>query len=94
MSHQSPILALHKVNLPVQEPTETGQRFTFLLLDGFAHLPLASALEPMRLANQLLGKRAYSWRVTSLTGAPVACSGGLTVMTDGAYSPLGARAIR
>lgn len=89
MSHQSQIRALHKVCPPTREEPSTGQRFAFLLLDGFAHLPLASALEPMRLANDLLGIRAYSWRIASLTGAPVACSTGLTVMTDGAYSPLG-----
>lgn len=89
MSHQSQIRALHKVSLPTREEAATGQRFTFLLIDGFAHLPLASALEPMRLANQLLGNRAYSWRIASLTGAPVVCSSGLTMMTDGPYSPLG-----
>ncbi|MGB3317135.1 MAG: GlxA family transcriptional regulator [Albidovulum sp.] len=89
MSHQSQIRALHKVAPAIRDGASTGQRFTFLLLDGFAHLPLASALEPMRLANQLLGSRAYSWRIVSMTGAPVACSSGLTVMTDGAYSALG-----
>ncbi len=88
MSHQSAIRALHKVSMPVPAQT-VGQRFTFLVLDGFAHLPLASALEPMGLANQLLGERAYSWRITTLTGAPASSSTGLTIMTDGAYAPLG-----
>ena len=89
MSHQSAIRALHKVSMPVPGQAAAGQRFTFLVLDGFAHLPLASALEPMGLANQLLGERAYSWRITTLTGAPVSSSTGLTIMTDGAYAPLG-----
>ncbi len=89
MSHQSPIRALHKISFPAAEPGQDTDRFAFLLLDGFAHLSLASALEPMRLANQLLGRRAYSWSLVSLTGAPVACANGLTVMVDGALAPLG-----
>ncbi len=88
MSHQSPIRALHKVTRPSSLPASDTARFTFLLLDGFTHLALASALEPMRVANAALGRSAYTWRIVSASGAPVSCSNGLTVLVDEAYAPL------
>lgn len=88
MSHQSPIRAMHKVSRPASHPASDTERFTFLLLDGFTHLALAAALEPMRIANVALGRTAYAWRIVSTTGAPVSCSHGLTVLVDEAFGPL------
>ncbi len=89
MTDQSPIRAAQKVSLAIAGSGVETARFTFLLLDGFSHLSLASAIEPMRLANQFLGRAAYSWRVVSLDGEPATCSNGFTLMVDAAFAPLG-----
>lgn len=88
MSHQSPIRAMLKVARPASHPASDTERFTFLLLDGFTHLALAAALEPMRVANASLGRPAYAWRIASISGGPVSCSHGLTVLVDEALCPL------
>ncbi len=55
----------------------------FLLLDGFTHLAFASAIEPLRLANQAAGRAIYRWRVLSPSGGTVACSNGVGLVPDG-----------
>ena len=55
----------------------------FLLLDRFTLMAYAAALEPLRLANRVMGKPIYSWQVLSETGAPVRCSNGTEVFVAG-----------
>ena len=52
------------------EPIHVG----FLLIDGFALLPYASVVEPLRAANRLSGRRLYRWSHVSPDGAPVMAS--------------------
>lgn len=40
-------------------------------------MSLASAIEPMRSLNRLVGREAYRWRLASLNGEPVAASNGI-----------------
>ncbi len=56
----------------------------FLLLDRFTMMAYAAAVEPLRLANRVMGKPIYSWQVLSETGAPVRCSNGTEVAVTGA----------
>ena len=70
MTHQTTIRAAHKVSVPAAGGQQAAV-FVFLLLDGFTHVALASAIEPLRLANEVLGRNAYSWRLVTLSGAPV-----------------------
>lgn len=65
---------------PVAEPILV----TFVLVPKFTMLAFSSALEPMRIANQLTGQVLFRWQVLSLDGQPVACSNGVPVMVDGA----------
>lgn len=51
--------------------------FAFLMLDGQSMMSLASATEPLRAANRLLGREAFQWDLCSLDGAPVLASNGL-----------------
>ncbi|MCW3780949.1 GlxA family transcriptional regulator [Defluviimonas salinarum] len=88
MSHQSPIRALHRVPAAAPAPTPAKSSFVFLLLDGFTHIALASAIEPLRLAREILGRDSYSWRLVSLTGAPATCSNGMTVLVESGFAPL------
>src|SRR5690242_9036574 len=51
--------------------------FTFLLVPGLSMMSLASAIEPLRSLNRLIGREAYQWRLASLDGKPLAASNGI-----------------
>ncbi|WP_445156581.1 GlxA family transcriptional regulator [Halomonas sp. E14] len=65
-------------------PNTTPQTLGFLLLDAFTLISLASAIEPLRMANQLAGRELYRWYTLSLDGKPVRASDGLQVTPDAA----------
>ncbi|MDA5095049.1 helix-turn-helix domain-containing protein [Aliiroseovarius sp. KMU-50] len=54
----------------------------FLLFDRFSALCLANSVEPLRAANDLTGKRLYSWRFLTLDGKTVRSSSGMQVTAD------------
>ncbi|MFK7942687.1 MAG: GlxA family transcriptional regulator [Paracoccaceae bacterium] len=56
---------------------------SFLLIEQFSMLSVASAIEPLRQANRLLGRDAYRWRLISHDGAAVPASNAMTVAVDG-----------
>ncbi|MGD1926690.1 MAG: GlxA family transcriptional regulator [Paracoccaceae bacterium] len=62
---------------------------TFLLIEAFSMLSVASALEPLRQANRLLGREAYAWNLISHDGAPLAASNGMRVAAEGALTDEG-----
>jgi transcriptional regulator GlxA family with amidase domain len=71
------------VDLPaVREPVQV----TFVLLPKFTMLAFASAIESMRIANQLTGQILFRWQTLSADGTPVSCSNGVPVMVDGAFA--------
>jgi transcriptional regulator GlxA family with amidase domain len=53
-----------------------------LLIEKFTLMSLASAIEPIRMANHLSGTHAYDWKLIGATSEPVASSGGIEVMPD------------
>ncbi|MEJ8570166.1 GlxA family transcriptional regulator [Microbaculum marinum] len=59
---------------------------TILLLPGFSNLCLATAIEPLRAANELVGERLYRWRLVSPDGASVATSSELAINVSGALA--------
>ncbi len=59
-----------------------ARRFGFLLIDGFALMSFASAVEPLRAANVLSGKRLYEWFHISSGGNEIVASNGLAVAAD------------
>lgn len=63
---------------------------TFLLFDGFSNMVLASAIEPLRAARDLSGRRLFSWTLSSLSGAPVATSSGIVIAVDQPLERVGA----
>src|SRR5829696_8796384 len=67
----------------VRSNRDTPQNIGFLLLSGFSMLAFCSALEPLRLANQLLGQRYYGWRIFTTDSQPARASCGLTMPADG-----------
>lgn len=62
--------------------TSTQRRIVFYLLPEFTLLAFSSALEALRLANEVLGFEAYSWRTVSAHGGKVFSSAGLAFDTD------------
>lgn len=56
--------------------------YYFLLLPKLTLLAFTSALEPLRVANQVSGKELYRWFVMTETGGPVTCSCGVNITPD------------
>jgi transcriptional regulator GlxA family with amidase domain len=63
--------------------------FVFLLLENFTLIAFACAVEPLRLANRMAGRKFYEWRVVTADGGPVTASNGVTLQADGAMEELG-----
>ncbi|WP_028293830.1 choline metabolism transcriptional regulator GbdR [Oceanobacter kriegii] len=59
-------------------PTRIG----FLLLENFTMMALATAVEPLRMANQLSGRELYEWHLVSATGRAVQASDGIPVVPE------------
>ncbi len=57
-------------------------RIAFLLLDNFTMISLASAIDPLRMANQLSGKILYDWFTITEDGQPVRASDGLNITPE------------
>jgi AraC family transcriptional regulator, glycine betaine-responsive activator len=57
-------------------------RIGFLLLHNFTMMALASAVEPLRMANQLSGRELFSWSLVSKDGLQVRASDGISVTPD------------
>ena len=62
------------------------QEIAVLLFNRFSNYCLANTVEPMRAANDALGRTAYRWRLLSLDGGPVTSSSGMQLMPDGKLS--------
>jgi transcriptional regulator GlxA family with amidase domain len=57
-------------------------RFGFLLAPQFSMMSLSSAIEPIRVANRLLSRRAFEWRTCSTDGKPVTASNDLVIEAE------------
>ena len=51
----------------------------FFLVPDFSMIAFATAIEPMRIANRMLGNEYYRWRLASLDGNSVCASNGIEV---------------
>lgn len=54
----------------------------FFLIPEFTMVAFATALEPLRIANRMLGYEAYRWRLASTDGKPVHASNGVQCTID------------
>ena len=64
------------------------KRFVFLLTPKLSMIALASAVDPLRLANRMSGRDVYTWNFVSENGEAVACSNGARIEVDSALSDL------
>lgn len=53
------------------------RRIVFFLVPNFSMIAFATAIEPLRIANRMLGYDAYQWRLASTDGGPVSASNGV-----------------
>jgi AraC family carnitine catabolism transcriptional activator len=71
--------------LPGPAPT---REFAFLALPRFTLLAFSSALEPLRIANQLTQQPLYRWSLVSMDGRPIESSAGVRIEVDQGLGPL------
>lgn len=70
------------------DPTETAEaaapliRFDVLLTEGFVLTEYAGVVDQLRLANRVLLRPAFAWRLLSKSGGPVSCLSDATVATE------------
>jgi transcriptional regulator GlxA family with amidase domain len=57
--------------------------FCFLLFDGFSNMVLASALEPLRVAQQLPNSAELTWDILTLDGSAALSSSGIEIAAQG-----------
>ncbi len=87
MAGQDPLVPVGAAYFPVSDQSVT-RSYAFVLVPGFTLLAFSSAVEPLRIANQLSQQPLYRWSVLSENGGPVVSSAGITVGADGPVSPL------
>jgi len=66
----------------------TTRAFAFLALPRFTLLAFSSAIEPLRIANQLTQQPLYRWSLVSMDGKPVESSAGVRIEVDQGLAPL------
>jgi transcriptional regulator GlxA family with amidase domain len=64
-------------------------KFAFLTLPNYSLIAVANALEPLRMANRIIGEEIYQWSLLSLEGTPVDASSGLRLTPTSALKNLG-----
>ena len=64
------------------EKEDAPRRFVFLLLDKFTMINFAGAIEPLRLANHVMGHPIYTWALCGEGGIEKTCSNGATFRLD------------
>lgn len=70
---QAPEAARSDINL---------QRFGFLLAPNFSLIALSSSVDPLRLANMVLGRRVFDYVTIGISNEPVLSSDGIRVVPD------------
>jgi transcriptional regulator GlxA family with amidase domain len=69
-------------NQTVIAPNIKNSRIGFFLLNDLSIISLASAIAPLRMANQLSGKELFSWFLISSDGQSIQASSGIKVQVD------------
>lgn len=70
------------------EVDDQPQKVAFVVLERFSMIALASAIDPLRLANRVLGRTLFEWSVYSLDGSPVYSSNNIEISVDASVEEL------
>ena len=74
----------------MQEPALLPKcKYAFLTLANYSLIAVANALEPLRMANRLVGRQVYDWSIISLDGHAADASSGLSLSPTGTFEKLG-----
>jgi transcriptional regulator GlxA family with amidase domain len=65
-------------------------RYAFLTLPNYSLIAVANAIEPLRMANRLVGREVYEWSVVSFDGRTTDSSSGLNLSPTVALERVGA----
>ncbi len=64
-------------------------KYAFLALPNYSLIALTNAIEPLRMANRLIGKDIYEWSIHSMDGLTVGSSSGLHLAPMTALDKMG-----
>ena len=64
-------------------------KYAFLTLANYSLIAVANAIEPLRMANRLVGREVYEWSIVTLDGQANAASGGLSLAPTEPLDKLG-----
>lgn len=70
------------------EASQDTQRVALILLDQFSMIAFTSTIEPVRIANRVLGRPFYEWKTYSVDGKPVTASNGCSLSVNAAIADL------
>lgn len=62
--------------------SQVRRSIVFFMVPEFSMIAFSMAIEPLRLANRMLGFECYRWRLASADGEPVAASNGVSVAAN------------
>lgn len=66
----------------MSEKTRLKRSIVFFLVPNFSMIAFATAVEPLRIANRMLGFEAYRWRLASADGKPVMASNNVEIAVN------------
>ena len=70
-------------------PAPPTSKFAFLTLPNYSLIAVSNAVEPLRMANRVVGQDVYEWCIASLDGRPVLASCGLDLTPTIALDQVG-----
>ena len=68
--------------MSTDNPDLRPDHFGFLLVPSYSMIAFSSAIEPLRMANQVAGEVLYKWSICTLDGKPVQASNGVELTPD------------
>jgi transcriptional regulator GlxA family with amidase domain len=68
--------------IKLKTEVKSPRRFVFVLIDNFTLLSFSSALDALRIANRMSGKKLYDWIFIGENGGFVSCSAGTQFKLD------------
>ncbi len=64
-------------------------KYAFLTLPNYSLIAVSNALEPLRMANRIVGREVYEWKIASLDGQAAPASSGLELTPTVALDRVG-----
>lgn len=86
---RQPLIPQGAAHFRLRGNPDVTRRFVFLLCPSFTLLAFSSAIEPLRIANQLSQRPLYNWQTISAEGGPVTSSCAVSVNVDGGLAAIG-----